>query len=69
MTSYRRLYTALVSAIDDALGRLEEGRPEEARRILERSLLDAEDQVCTLDLVPDTDTDTDGTVLSFPGRP
>ena len=53
MTTYRNLYHAMVRSMSEAIDLYDEGKGILAREVMQRALLDAEEQVIAHDIIPD----------------
>ena len=51
MTTYKSLYHLMVRSMSEAIDLYDEGK--NAREVLKKALLDAEEQVITHDIIPD----------------
>ena len=53
MTTYRSLYHAMVRSMSEAIDLYDEGKGILAREVMQKALLDAEEQVIAYDIIPD----------------
>ena len=53
MTTYRSLYHAMVRSMSEAIDLYDEGKGILAREVMQKALLDAEEQVIVHDIIPD----------------
>ena len=53
MTTYRNLYHAMVRSMSKAIDLYDEGKGILAREVMQKALLDAEEQVIEYDIIPD----------------
>ena len=53
MTTYKSLYHLMVRSMSEAIDLYNEGKGILAREVLKKTLLDAEEQVITHDIIPD----------------
>ena len=53
MTIYRNLYHAMVRSMSEAIDHYDEGKGILAREVMQKALLDAEEQVIAYDIIPD----------------
>ena len=53
MTTYKTLYHLMVRSMSEAIDLSDEGKGILAREVLNKALLDAEDQVISHDIIPD----------------
>ena len=53
MTTYRNLYHAMVRSMSEAIDLYDEGKGILAREVMQKALLDAEEQVILQDIIPD----------------
>ena len=53
MTTYRNLYHAMVRSMSEATDLYDEGKGILAREVMQKALLDAEEQVIAHDIIPD----------------
>ncbi len=53
MTTYRNLYHAMVRSMSEAIDLYDEGKGILAREVMQKALLDAEEQVIAHDIIPD----------------
>ena len=53
MTTYRSLYHAMVRGMSEAIDLHDEGKGILAREVMQKALLDAEEQVIAHDIIPD----------------
>ena len=53
MTTYRNLYHGMVRSMSEAIDLYDEGNGILAREVLEKALLDAEEQIIEQDAIPD----------------
>ena len=53
MTTYRNLYHAMVRSMSEAIDLYDEGKGILAREVMQKALLDAEEQVIAYDIIPD----------------
>ena len=53
MTTYRNLYHAMVRSMSEAIDLYDEGKGNLAREVMQKALLDAEEQVIAHDIIPD----------------
>ena len=53
MTTYRNLYHAMVRSMSEAIDLYDEGKGILAREVMQRALLDAEEQVIAHDIILD----------------
>ena len=53
MTTYRNLYHAMVRSMSEAIDLYDEGKGILAREVMQKALLDAEEQVIADDIIPD----------------
>ena len=53
MTTYRNLYHGMVRSMSEAIDLYDAGKGILAREVMQKALLDAEDQVIAYDIIPD----------------
>ena len=53
MTTYRSLYHAMLRSMSEAIDLYDEGKGILAREVMQKALLDAEEQVIAHDIIPD----------------
>ena len=53
MTTYRNLYHGMVRSMSDAIDLYDAGKGILAREVMQKALLDAEEQVIAYDIIPD----------------
>lgn len=53
MTTYRNLYHGMVRSMSEAIDLYDAGKGILAREVMEKALLDAEEQVIAYDIIPD----------------
>ena len=53
MTTYRNLYHAMVRSMSEAIDLYDAGKGILAREVMQKALLDAEEQVIAYDIIPD----------------
>ena len=53
MTTYRNLYHGMVRSMSEAIDLYDAGKGILAREVMQKALLDAEDQVISHDIIPD----------------
>ena len=53
MTSYRNLYHGMVRSMSEAIDLYDAGKGILAREVMQKALLDAEEQVIAYDIIPD----------------
>ena len=53
MTTYRNLYHAMVRSMSEAIDLYDEGKGILAREVMQKALLDAEEQVIAYDIISD----------------
>ena len=53
MLTYKNLYCALVRSMSEAIDLYDEGKGILAREVMQKALLDAEEQVIAYDIIPD----------------
>lgn len=53
MTTYRNLYHGMVRSMSEAIDLYDAGKGILAREVMQKSLLDAEEQVIAYDIIPD----------------
>ncbi len=53
MTTYRNLYHSMVRSMSEAIDLYDAGKGILAREVMQKALLDAEEQVIAYDIIPD----------------
>ena len=53
MTTYRNLYYGMVRSMSEAIDLYDAGKGILAREVMQKALLDAEEQVIAYDIIPD----------------
>ena len=53
MTTYRNLYHGMVRSMSEAIDLYDAGKGILAREVMQKALLDAEEQVIAYDIIPD----------------
>jgi len=53
MTTYRNLYHGMVCSMSEAIDLYDAGKGILAREVMQKALLDAEEQVIAYDIIPD----------------
>ena len=53
MTTYRNLYHGMVRSMSEAIDLYDAGKGILARKVMQKALLDAEEQVILQDIIPD----------------
>ena len=53
MTTYRNLYHGMVRSLSEAIDLYDAGKGILAREVMQKALLDAEEQVIAYDIIPD----------------
>lgn len=53
MTAYRNLYHGMVRSMSEAIDLYDAGKGILAREVMQKALLDAEEQVIAYDIIPD----------------
>ncbi len=53
MTTYRNLYHGMVRSMSEAIDLYDAGKGILARKVMQKALLDAEEQVIAYDIIPD----------------
>lgn len=53
MTTYRNLYHGMVRSMSEAIDLYDAGKGILAREVMQKALLDAEEQVIACDIIPD----------------
>ena len=53
MTTYRNLYHGMVRSMSEAIDRYDAGKGILAREVMQKALLDAEEQHIAYDIIPD----------------
>ena len=53
MTTYRNLYHGMVRSMSEAIDLYDAGKGILAREVMQKALLDAEEQVISQDIIPD----------------
>ena len=53
MTTYRNLYLGMVRSMSEAIDLYDAGKGILAREVMQKALLDAEEQVIAYDIIPD----------------
>ena len=53
MTTYRNLYHGMVRSVSEAIDLYDAGKGILAREVMQKALLDAEEQVIAYDIIPD----------------
>ena len=53
MTTYRKLYHGMVRSMSEAIDLYDAGKGILAREVMQKALLDAEEQVIAYDIIPD----------------
>ena len=56
MTTYRNLYHGMVRSMSEAIDLYDAGKGILAREVMQKALLDAEEQVIAYDIMPDEPT-------------